>query len=154
MLRLLMAMLISGVLAYASGATNNVPPPPSATPQPPKYAPPPHAQDSAPSPIPATPTYAYVDPQTHGPSANPTSEEEGYYYYYYPVQQDKKKGGLFDMKHDNDIISLVIVGVLLVGGLLLALSYYQPEDARTLQVSYHDMYNLASKVYQAINKIY
>lgn len=154
MLRLLAAVVMAGVIACVSGDVSlHASPPPSASSSPPqaaKYAQTAPNAAPAPAPSPETPTHShtYASHTAGGPS-----EEEGYYYYYYPVQQDKTKG-LFDFKNDSDLISLIIVGVLLVGGLLVALSYYQPEDARNLQISTHDMYNLASQVYKAISKTY
>lgn len=152
MLRLVAAVLMAGVIACVSGDVSlHASPPPSApsAPQPAKYAQAAPNPAPAPAPNPEAPaTHTYASHTAGGPS-----EEEGYYYYYYPVQQDKTKG-LFDFKSDSDLISLIIVGVLLVGGLLVAISYYQPEDARNLQISTHDVYQLASQVYRAISKTY
>lgn len=155
MQRFLAAMLVAGIIGCVSGDVGHASPPPSASPAPQshKYGQPAPAPAPAPSPNPATPTQTYGDPQAAA-AEGPSAEEQGYYYYYYPVQEDKKKGGLFDYKHDSGLMSLIIVGVLLVGGLLVALSYIQPEDARTLQVSYRDVYEMASQVYKAISKTY
>lgn len=150
MLRLVVAVLVAGVVCVSGDVSLHTSPPPSASqsPQAAKYAQPAPNPPPAPVQTPETPVQTYDHHTAGGPSA-----EEGYYYYYYPVQQDKTKG-LLDFKNDSDLISLIIVGVLLVGGLLVAISYYQPEEARNFEISTHDVYHLASQVYKAINKIY
>lgn len=151
MFRFVATVLIAGVIACVCGDVSlHASPPPSASPAPQatKYSQAAPNPAPAPAPSPEAQAQTYADHTAGGPSA-----EEGYYYYYYPVQQDKTKG-LFDFKNDSDLISLIIVGVLLVGGLLVALSYYQAEDARNLQISTHDVFHLASQVYKAIRKTY
>ncbi|MPC08077.1 uncharacterized protein LOC123508898 [Portunus trituberculatus] len=146
MQRLLTAVLAACVVACVRGDVSHTPPSQSASPPPGNYPQTAPAPGPAPSTNAATPAHSYPDPQQGAVYED--------YVYYYPVQQDKKKGGMFDFKKDSDLVSFIIVGVLLVGGLLVVLAYMQPEDARTLQVSYHDMYHLASQVYQAISKTY
>ncbi|XP_053633981.2 uncharacterized protein [Cherax quadricarinatus] len=82
-------------------------------------------------------------------------DPQGYYYYYYPVQEQKEKG-LFELK-DSDLLLVVIVGMVVVGGLLVALTYFDTSEGRRLdpiRVSYDDIYDVAKTVYKAISKKY
>lgn len=120
-----------------------------------------HQQHQAPI-NPSAPATGYGAPQQQLQHTNNPQQvdHQGYYYYYYPVQEQQKtkNKGLFDFDKDSTLVNFLIIGVLAIGGLLVALSYFSvPIESRTLDslgISYSDVYELASKVYQAINKKY
>lgn len=134
--------------ATDGGASSSSTTSPPAVPLTSQYAEPPDAPRPSDVPSPAS---SFGAPQ---PTA--AVDQQGYYYYYYPVQEEKTKG-IFDFKKDTDILFVVIIGVVIVGALLLAISFFDATRARTfdpIHISYEDMYDVAKKVYQAISKKY
>ncbi|XP_045615612.2 uncharacterized protein [Procambarus clarkii] len=121
----------------------------------PSYPESPAAAAAAPRPA-SAPASSYGGPQPATSQPSASLDQQGYYYYYYPVQEEDKKG-VFDFQEDSDLLLLVTVGVVVVGALLVAVSYFDTTYARTLdpiRVSYDDMYDVAKKVFRALNKKY
>lgn len=142
---LLLALVAS---VWADGAHHHHAPAEAGPTAPHHGGPPPTSSYAESPPVPAS---SYGAPEhTAG------GDQQGYYYYYYPVQDHKTKG-LFDLKKDNDLLFIIVISLLIVGAIVLGLSYIGVNKARTfdpIHVSYQDMYDVARKVYQALSKKY